>query len=341
MAKNATLSGLDELASLGMMVGGHADDKEFDLIDVELIYSKAQPRKVFDRIDELAESLKTTGQQQPIVVSADREGRYVIEQGERRWRAAKLAGIEKLYCVIVEPTEDQNERIIRQLTENVQRDDMKLHELSQSVATLINSGMTVREIAKRMGKQESYISNLKHVAELPEPIARAVEAQKIQDPLAVRNLKKAFEEYPVEVTKQLDQWLSKDISDDDAEGVISRAKVANFVKSLSDEVAVYEGAQESKQKAKRATKRNLKSKEETEFYPDKTQLPRGCKLHVASPVSVRVSVAGELAVLTLGVVPPKGKVCVTIDATGEIKLVNTSMVVLLGVFNSQESYARK
>lgn len=332
MAKRSTISGLDELAALGMMVGGHADDKEFDLIDIELIYSKAQPRKVFERIDELAESMKSIGQQQPIVVSADSNGRYVIEQGERRWRAAKLAGLEKLYCVIVEPAEDDNERIIRQLTENVQRDDMKLAELSQSVAALIKSGMTVREVAKRMGKQESYISNLNHVAELPKPLAEAVESQKIQDPLAVRKLKKAYEEYPELVQQQLDQWADASASEGEFSAPITRAKVTSFVKSL--EAGEQQKAAEvtSPVERKRSTKQPSKSKTDAQFYPDKTLLPRGCKLHTSAPVSVRVSVSGDAAVLTPGVVPPKGKLCVTMDDTGEIKLVHTSQVVLLGVF---------
>lgn len=332
MAKHAPLSGLDELASLGLMVGGHADDKEFDLIDVDLIYSKAQPRKVFERIDELAESLKTTGQQQPIVVSSDHEGRYVIEQGERRWRAAKIAGLERLYCVIVDPIEDNNERIIRQLTENVQRDDMKLAELSQSVAALIRSGMTVREVAKRMGKQESYISNLNYVADLPEPLAQAVESQKIQDPLAVRKLKKAYEDHPREVTEQLAQWLASSGVDGESSGLITRSKVSFFVHALSENPLENSTACDDAAKGKVSKKKRQKSKPEEQFYPDKTSLPRGCKLRTTVPPCVRVSVAGDSAVLTPGVVPPKGKLCVTMDATGEIKLVNTSMVVLLGVF---------
>lgn len=337
MAKNSPLSGLDELASLGAMVGGHADDKDFDLIDIDLIYSKAQPRKVFERIEELAESLKEIGQQQPIVVSPDDAGRYVIEQGERRWRAARLAGLDKLYCVITSPAEDANERIIRQLTENVQRDDMKLHELSQSVATLIRSGMTVREVARRMGKQESYISNLNYVAELPEPLAKAVEDQQIQDPLAVRKLKKAFEEHPQKVTEQLAQWTTEAADENGTPAPITRAKVSSFVKSLEGG----EGAEpvepteiRTPAAKKHGGKARAKSEEETQFYPDKSQLPRGCKLLKSVPVMVRVSVAGDLGVLTPGVVPPKGKLCVTMDKSGEIVLVNAGMAVLLGVFNS-------
>lgn len=338
MAKNSPLSGLDELASLGAMVGGHADDKDFDLIDIDLIYSKAQPRKVFERIEELAESLKEIGQQQPIVVSPDDTGRYVIEQGERRWRAARLAGLDKLYCVITSPAEDANERIIRQLTENVQRDDMKLHELSQSVSTLIRSGMTVREVARRMGKQESYISNLNYVAELPEPLAKAVEDQQIQDPLAVRKLKKAFEEHPQEVTEQLAQWSSAAQDENGAPAPITRSKVSAFVKALDeglDAVHPSETDQETPAPAhKRSTKPRAKSEDEVQFYPDKTQLPRGCRLVRTSPLHVRVFVAGELGELTPGVVPPKGKLCVTMDKSGEIVLVNAGMAVLLGVFNS-------
>lgn len=333
MAKHSKISGLDELAALGMMVGGHADDKEFDLIEVDRIYSNAQPRKVFERIDELAESMKSIGQQQPIVVSADHKGRYVIEQGERRWRAAKLAGLEKLYCVVVEPAEDDNERIIRQLTENVQRDDMKLAELSQSVATLIKSGMTVREVAKRMGKQESYISNLNHVADLPEPLSHAVESQKVQDPLAVRKLKKAFEEHPREVTEQLKKWLAESDSEGDSGGLITRSKVSSFVHDLTANQSTNSNAFDDTAKDSASKRKCQKSKVKDQFYPDKTLLPRGCKLRTAAPVSVPVSVAGDAAVLTPGVVPPKGKVCVTFDGTGEIKLVHTSQVVLLGVFD--------
>ena len=90
------LNSLTSLSQLGQVIHDKSEKgKAFQTLAVDRIYSKAQPRTVFENLEELAESLKELGQQQPIVVSPDNKGYYVIEQGERRWRAAKLAGLAR------------------------------------------------------------------------------------------------------------------------------------------------------------------------------------------------------------------------------------------------------
>ena len=239
MAKksSSSIAGLSELASLSALVSEGHGDKELDAIDIEDIYSKAQPRTVFEKLDELAESLKSTGQQQPIVVNPDGKGRYVIEQGERRWRAAKIAGLETLLCIITDKAETDEERVIRQLTENIQRDEMTLWDLSQAVGQLIDEGLTVRKLAAKLGKKESYISLLNSAAKVKEPLAALVKAQRFQDPVALKKLQKLLEEHSAEVLPVVERWLAETGADTDSEHdvpAISRRQVESLARSITD-----------------------------------------------------------------------------------------------------------
>lgn len=235
--KSSSIAGLSELASLSALVSEGHGDKELDAIDIEDIYSKAQPRTVFEKLDELAESLKSTGQQQPIVVNPDGKGRYVIEQGERRWRAAKIAGLETLLCIITDKAETDEERVIRQLTENIQRDEMTLWDLSQAIGQLIDGGLTVRKLAAKLGKKESYISLLNSAAKVKEPLAALVKAQRIQDPVALKKLQKLLEEHSAEVLPVVERWLAETGADTDSEHdvpAISRRQVESLARSITD-----------------------------------------------------------------------------------------------------------
>ena len=115
-----------------------------------------QPRKHFDpqKLAELSQSIKNYGVIQPICVRKDENGFYIIVAGERRWRAAKEAGLE---CVIS----------MISLIENVQRENLHFYEEANAYKTLIEEyGMTQEALAERMGKSQSTIANklrlLKH-----------------------------------------------------------------------------------------------------------------------------------------------------------------------------------
>lgn len=232
MKQKINIKGLPTLAKLASTINGRPDDKEFDSIPVEDIYSKVQPRKVFEHIEELAESLKELGQLQPIVVSQDGNGKFVIEQGERRYRAAKLAGLSHLEAVITDPSDTDQDRLIRQLAENVQRDDMKLFELVESVSQILASGVKANVLAAKLGKDETYISSLNAVSNLPEPLHNLMSERHIQDPVALRRLKKLYELDPDQVLQQLDKWSEQNKRSDDDDGyIITRAQVLAFAKT--------------------------------------------------------------------------------------------------------------
>ncbi len=141
-----------------------------------------QPRKYFDKeaLDELSESIKTYGLLQPIVLSPEKDGSYVIIAGERRYRAAKQAGLKEL-SAIVRSSEDL-EKIEIALVENVQREDLSPMEQAISIAKLHEQfNMEYKDIAKRLGKAHSTITNTARLLQLPEKARKALEDKKISE----------------------------------------------------------------------------------------------------------------------------------------------------------------
>ena len=108
--------------------------------------NREQPRKNFNQeaLEELADSIKTYGIIQPIVVSKQ-EGYFSIVAGERRWRAAKLAGLEEIPAIIREDDEQTNKEIA--LIENIQREDLNPYEKAVGIRNLMDKyGMTQEEV---------------------------------------------------------------------------------------------------------------------------------------------------------------------------------------------------
>ncbi|WMJ80083.1 ParB/RepB/Spo0J family partition protein [Clostridium sp. MB40-C1] len=129
-------------------------------IDINLIKAnEEQPRKNFDeeKIMQLAESIKEHGIIQPLVLK--KEGNiYAIIAGERRWRAAKIAGLKELPCVILELSEKEVLEV--SLIENIQREDLNPIEEALAYRKLIDEfKLTQEELSKRIGKSRTAISN--------------------------------------------------------------------------------------------------------------------------------------------------------------------------------------
>lgn len=130
-----------------------------------------QPRRLFDedRLAELAESLKTEGVLTPLrVTPAPESAGYLIVAGERRWRAAGLAGISELPCIILE--EQVGEERLRELAilDNLHRADLRPGEEARAVAKLECLGLTQRDIAERLGKSPGWVSQRLTIAKLPD-----------------------------------------------------------------------------------------------------------------------------------------------------------------------------
>lgn len=130
------------------------------LIDINLIKSnEEQPRKSFDdeKIMELAESIKSNGIIQPLILRKD-NNEYIIVAGERRWRAAKSIGIKEVPAIIMDLTEKQVLEI--SLIENIQREDLNSIEEAVAYKKLISDfNLTQEELSKRIGKSRVTITN--------------------------------------------------------------------------------------------------------------------------------------------------------------------------------------
>jgi len=133
-----------------------------------------QPRKRFDeeKIDELAKSIEVHGVLQPIMVRKMGEG-YEIVAGERRWRAARKAGLKKIPCIVRELTEEQNMLIA--IIENMQREDLNPMEEAEALNQMITTfGLTQEQVSKSVGKSRPYITNVLRLLKLPLEIQELV-----------------------------------------------------------------------------------------------------------------------------------------------------------------------
>lgn len=134
-----------------------------------------QPRKHFDETEltELANSIRTHGVLQPILVRPIAAGRYEIVAGERRWRAAQRAGLHAIPAVIREFNEVEVLEIA--IVENVQRTDLNPIEEAQGFQALIDRfGRTQEEIAEAVGKSRPHIANMLRLLKLPEDLQEMV-----------------------------------------------------------------------------------------------------------------------------------------------------------------------
>lgn len=131
--------------------------------------NRDQPRKDFDEtaLSELADSIAQHGLIQPIVVKPTTQGRYSIIAGERRWRACRMAGLNEVPVIIKDADEQTLMEIA--LIENLQREDLNAVEEALGYRSLIDSfGLTQDEVAKKMGKSRSAVTNALRLLALNE-----------------------------------------------------------------------------------------------------------------------------------------------------------------------------
>ena len=156
-------------------------DKLRTLKITEVEPNREQPRKIFNQesLEELAESIKTYGIIQPIVVSKQ-DGYFGIVAGERRWRAAKLAGLEEIPAIIREDDEQTNKEIA--LIENIQREDLNPYEKAVGIRHLMDKyGLTQEEVSKKIGKSRSSVSNTVRILNLAPDVLELVKQGKLTE----------------------------------------------------------------------------------------------------------------------------------------------------------------
>lgn len=158
--------------------------EENDNIELELskIYPNAdQPRASFDeeKITSLSESIEKYGVLQPIVVSKSDSDKYMIVAGERRWRAAKKVGLDKIPAVIKEFSSREIAEIA--LIENIQREDLNVIEEAVGYNELLTKfSLTQKELSDAVGKSRSHITNLLRLLKLEDKIQESLINNKIK-----------------------------------------------------------------------------------------------------------------------------------------------------------------
>ncbi|WP_164982840.1 MULTISPECIES: ParB/RepB/Spo0J family partition protein [unclassified Leisingera] len=174
MARNMT-STLDKLRAAGKLEGLQSQKPvgggEPLTIDIDLIEpDPEQPRRHFDpdKLASLSANISIRGVLQPITVQPkSQDGRYIIIMGERRWRAAKMAGLSSVPVLIREATADL--RAI-QLTENIQRDDLTTMEIALAVEQMRKDGMKRSQIAEDLGWGQAQVSQFFGVIAMPDEL---------------------------------------------------------------------------------------------------------------------------------------------------------------------------
>ncbi len=158
--------GLDALIPVARSAEGYS------AIPVDRIApNPVQPRRHFDEesLEELAASIGEVGVLQPVVVEALEDGRYQLIAGERRWRAARLAGLGEIPAVV--RTVADSGRLTEALIENIHREDLTALEAAAAYEQLLEDfGMTHEEVGKRVGKSRAAVTNTLRLLQLPAAV---------------------------------------------------------------------------------------------------------------------------------------------------------------------------
>jgi ParB family transcriptional regulator, chromosome partitioning protein len=181
MAQHKALGrGLDALlkpaAPAGAPAGAESDGGAAKIPVDKIRANRSQPRRHFaeEALKELAESIKVHGLAQPLLVSRSAvPGEYELVAGERRLRAAKLAGLAEVPCVIRAVTDRERHEL--SLIENLQRQDLNAVEEAESIRKLMTEhSLTQEEVARALGRSRPAVANKLRLLELPEDVRRAV-----------------------------------------------------------------------------------------------------------------------------------------------------------------------
>ncbi len=194
--------------------------KNLRLSDIEP--RRDQPRKTFEKeaLEALADSIAEYGVLQPIIVRevTDIPGFYEIIAGERRWRAAKMAGLTEIPAVIFDGDELKAAQVA--LIENIQREDLNPVEEAMGYGALIEKfGMTQDQVAKQVGKSRSAVANMLRLLDLPEEVLEMLRLGDLSAGHARALLALSSEEAMLEVANRI---LQKELSVREVEALVKR-----------------------------------------------------------------------------------------------------------------------
>lgn len=215
---------VDNLKNKGEMAKIASKAGTFYDFDINIIIPDPnQPRKKFDEaaLQELADDIKKNGLIQPIVVRDDLEhpGKFIVVAGERRLKAAKIAGLTKIRSIV--GTYDDSQLGYVQIAENAKRDDLKFYELAQFIVSRAVLGEKQAEIAEKLGLSKTKVSEFMIWKDAPEFLKSAKEKFS-----SIRTF--------YDVAKLADEF-SSDVEDfiENSDSEISRAEIAALKKKLT------------------------------------------------------------------------------------------------------------
>ena len=209
------------------------NEKNVTEVNIDDIRSNPyQPRKTFDieSLNELAKSIKEYGVVQPIIVKKSIKG-YELVAGERRTKAAKIAGLKKIPAIIKDF--DDQEMMEIALVENIQREDLNPIDEATSISNIIKlRGYTQEEFANKFGKSRSYVTNILGLLKLPDEVKKLVEKRSLSMSHARVISKIEDEDKAIDLAKKV---ITDSLSVHELEKLSQEEKqVSNKVKSKSN-----------------------------------------------------------------------------------------------------------
>ena len=211
-----------------------------DIVEISLDDIRSnpyQPRKVFDEdaLKELSDSIKEHGVVQPIIVKKSIKG-YELVAGERRTKAAKLAGLSTIPAIIRDFNDEEMMEIA--LIENIQRENLNPIEEALAFENIIKStGLTQDEIASKFGKSRSYITNMLGLLKLPDETKKLVEDGKLSASHA-RTLSKMDDED--KIIKMANDIVKYNLNVRDVEDLTRKVKTPNSKKNVPSTYKIFE-----------------------------------------------------------------------------------------------------
>jgi ParB family transcriptional regulator, chromosome partitioning protein len=216
----ATLAGLNPARMEGVARSKAALEIPLEKIERD----PTQPREEFDEeaLARLAESIKARGLLQPVRVRwSEERGRYMLIAGERRWRAAEMAGLPTLTCIVDEKELTPAELLADQVTENLLREDLNPMERARAFRTLMDlNGWSGNQLAKELGISQSSVVQALAPLKLPEPVQEMIEREAISAAAAY------------EVSKLDDPALQAEVAQAAVAENLKRSEVAELVQAV-------------------------------------------------------------------------------------------------------------
>jgi ParB family chromosome partitioning protein len=217
---------IDQAQQSVMLATQQQQTKQVASLRVDEVRPKAsQVRKSFSDIQALASSMLQEGQIQPIVVSPkNSEGYYLIQQGERRWRACQQAGMGTIEAVISDPKASELDEIAGELIENIQREALSPLEIANALHCFVQQGWQQKAIAGRLGKTSSFVSTHLSLLKMNDSLLALYQANMTRDTETLNNLRQLYDLDPHTGERVCQAALEEGITRQQSRELLNEAK---------------------------------------------------------------------------------------------------------------------